>query len=55
MLDQGGNDDLGLWGGLAAVAAWSLVIYFVAIARRLPVEKVDYYVREVYPPPVVEG
>ncbi len=54
VLDQGGNDDLGLWGGLAAVAALSLVIYYTAIAKRLPREKVDYYVREVYPPPITE-
>src|SRR5580700_6844356 len=49
VLDQGGNDDLGLVGGLAAVAVWSLIIYFVAIARRLPPDKVDEYVAEVYP------
>jgi amino acid transporter len=55
VLEQGGNDDLGLYGGLAASAAWSLIIYYVAISRRLPTEKVDHYVREVYPPPVVEG
>jgi amino acid transporter len=54
VLDQGGNDDLGLVGGLAAVAVWSLIIYFVAIARRLPPDKVDEYVAEVYPPPVAE-
>jgi amino acid transporter len=54
VLDQGGNDDLGLVGGLAAVAAWSLIIYFVAISRRLPPHKVDEYVAEVYPPPVAE-
>jgi len=54
VLDQGGNDDLGLWGGLAATAAWSLVIYCIALAKRLPSDKVDYYVREVYPPPVAE-
>jgi len=54
VLDQGGNDDLGLYGGLIASAVWSLVIYYVAISRRLPVEKVDHYVREVYPPPVAE-
>ncbi|MEA2214202.1 MAG: hypothetical protein QOF83_4150, partial [Solirubrobacteraceae bacterium] len=30
------------------------VIYYLAISRRLPEEKVDYYVREVYPPPVAE-
>jgi amino acid transporter len=59
-LDQGGTNPLNwssngvLYGGLAISAAWSLVIYFVAIARRLPVEKVDEYVRDVYPPPVVE-
>jgi len=54
VLDQGGNDDLGLVGGLAAVAVWSLIIYYVAISRRLPSEKVDEYVAEVYPPPVAE-
>jgi hypothetical protein len=54
ILDQGGNDDLGLYGGLIASAVWSLVIYYFAIRRRLPPEKVHEYVREVYPPPVVE-
>lgn len=50
----GGNNDLGLYGGLIASAAWSLIIYYVAMARRLPAAKVDEYVREVYPPPVAE-
>jgi amino acid transporter len=50
----GGKDQLGLYGGLAVSAAWSLVIYYVAMARRLPAAKVDEYVREVYPPPVAE-
>ncbi len=54
VLDQGGNDDLGLFGGLAASAIWSLIIYYLAISRRLPEEKVDEYVAEVYPPPVAE-
>ncbi len=31
VLDQGGNDDLGLVGGLIASAAWSLIIYYVAM------------------------
>ena len=31
------------------------MIYYLAISRRLPGEKVDDYVREVYPPPVPEG
>jgi amino acid transporter len=50
----GGNNDLGLYGGLIASAAWSLIIYYTAIARRLPATMVDEYVREVYPPPVAE-
>ncbi len=49
-----GNNDLGLYGGLIVSAAFSLVIYYVAISRRLPEVKVDEYVREVYPPPVTE-
>jgi hypothetical protein len=36
------------------VAAWSLIIFYLAIARRLPSEKVDEYVAEVYPPPLAE-
>ena len=36
VLDHGGNDDLGLVGGLVASATWSLVIYRLAIALRLP-------------------
>jgi len=54
VLSQGGNDDLGLYGGMAATAAWSLVIYYIAIAKRLPSDRVDYYASEVYPPPVAE-
>jgi amino acid transporter len=50
----GGNDDLGLYGGLIASAVWSLIIYYTAVAKRLPSEQVDEYVREVYPPPVAE-
>jgi drug/metabolite transporter (DMT)-like permease len=41
VLDHGGNDDLGLVGGLVASAAWSLVIYRLAIALRLPGDAVD--------------
>jgi hypothetical protein len=44
VLDQGGNDDLGLYGGLIAVAVWSLIMYYNAIARRLPTDNVDQYV-----------
>jgi hypothetical protein len=34
---------------LLAVAVWSLIIYYVAISRRLPGDRVDEYVAEVYP------
>jgi amino acid transporter len=54
VLDQGGNDDLTLGGTLAAAAALALVIYFWAVATRLPTEKVDKYVEDVYPPPTTE-
>jgi amino acid transporter len=50
----GGTGDLPLYWDLLVLAAFSLVIYYMAIARRLPPRKVDYYVREVYPPPGVE-
>jgi amino acid transporter len=50
----GGTNALGLYGGLLVSAAWSLVIYYVAMSRRLPAAKVDEYVAEVYPPPVAE-
>ncbi len=51
----GGKDELGVIGSLIVTIAFSLVIYYVAISRRLPGDKVDEYVAEVYPPPVAEG
>ena len=54
VLDQGGTDAIGLWGGIIASGLFSLVIYFWAVATRLPAHKVDEYVAEVYPPPVAE-
>ncbi|HKS00009.1 MAG TPA: APC family permease [Candidatus Dormibacteraeota bacterium] len=50
VLEHGGNNDLGLYGGLIASAGWSLVIYYVAMARSLPASKVAEYVADVYPP-----
>ena len=50
----GANNDLPLGIDLAVLAAFSLAIYYWAIATRLPEAKVDHYVREVYPPPVAE-
>jgi amino acid transporter len=54
VLDQGGTDDIGLWGGIIASGVFSLIIYYWAIAARLPDSKVDEYVRDVYPPPPTE-
>lgn len=51
VLDHGGNDDLGLWGGLGATVGFSLIVYYWAISTRLAPAQVDRYVREVYPPP----
>jgi amino acid transporter len=50
----GGKDQLGVIGSLIVTIAFSLVIYYIAISRRLPEDKVDEYVAEVYPPPVAE-
>jgi amino acid transporter len=54
VLDHGGNDALGLVGGLVACALWSLVIYRVAIAQRLPEADVDRYLAGVCPPPIAD-
>jgi len=54
VLDKGGTDDIGLWGGIIASGLFSLIIYYWAVATRLPDHKVDEYVAEVYPPPVAE-
>ena len=54
VLDQGGNNDLGLFGGMAAVIALSLIVYYYALSLRLPEAKVDEYVAEVYPPAPLE-
>jgi amino acid transporter len=52
VLDQGGTDDIGLWGGIIASAGVSLIVYYWALYSRLPAAKVDKYVEEVYPPPL---
>jgi amino acid transporter len=54
VLAQGGTDDIGLIGCIAASAGVSLIVYYWAIATALPSHKVDEYVRDVYPPPVAE-
>jgi amino acid transporter len=54
VLNQGGTDDIGLWGGIIASGVFNVIIYYWAISLRLPASKVDEYVAEVYPPPVAE-
>ncbi len=54
VLAQGGTDDIGLWGSIIASGLFSLIIYFWALSASLPSEKVDEYVKDVYPPPVAE-
>jgi len=49
----GGNGDLPLWWDLLVIAVFSLVIYFVAVGHRLSQEKVEEYVKDVYPPSVM--
>jgi hypothetical protein len=51
VLPDGGNNDLGLYGGLGASAGWSLVIYFWALSRRLPESRVEEYVHGVFAAP----
>jgi amino acid transporter len=47
----GGNGDLPLWYDLLVLTAFSLAIYYIAMANRLPESKVDEYVKDVYPVP----
>ena len=49
----GGNSDLPLGIDLLVLAAFSLGIYYWAMATRLSEPEVDQYVREVYPPETV--
>jgi amino acid transporter len=52
-LDKGGTQtsNLSLYGGIGLVILFSLAIYYYAMSLRLPSEKVDEYVADVYPPP----
>jgi amino acid transporter len=49
VLSQGGTGDLGLWVSILVSAAFSLAIYYWALASALPEEKIDEYVKDVYP------
>lgn len=49
----GGNGDLPLYWDLLVVAVFSLVVYYVALASRLPRERVDEYAKDIYSPPTL--
>jgi hypothetical protein len=49
----GGQNDVNILIMMLVNAAFSLVIYYVAIHQRLPEAKVDEYIREVFPAPDV--
>jgi amino acid transporter len=60
-LSQGGNDPAHLgpngsvYWSIVISAVWSLIVYYWAVFTRLPVHKVDEYVKDVYPPPTVDA
>jgi amino acid transporter len=45
----GGRHVIPFYVDLVVVAGWSLIVYYTAIRLRLPDEKVDEYVKEIYP------
>ncbi len=54
VLDQGGTGDISLWASIIASGLFSMIIYQWAVMTALPPHKVDEYVADVYPPPVVD-
>jgi amino acid transporter len=50
----GGHGHIGVYSSIGVITVFSLVIYFLAISRRLSGAKVDQYVADVYPPPIGE-
>jgi hypothetical protein len=47
----GGQGDLNIWLMHLILIVFTLIIYFVAVSQRLPEEKVDEYIKEVFPSP----
>jgi amino acid transporter len=45
----GGHEVIPFYWDLVVVAAWSVIVYFVALRLRLPADRVDDYARDVYP------
>jgi amino acid transporter len=60
VLPKGGTDPLKLgpngsvYWSIVISGVFSMIIYYWAVATRLPEHKVDEYVAEVYPPPTTE-
>jgi hypothetical protein len=48
----GGDGRLGLGWDMLVMVIFSLIIYFVAMSKRLSPAQVDQNVRDVYPPPL---
>ena len=46
---SGGRNDIPFYWDMVVVAAWSLIVYFVAMRFRLPVQQVDEYAKDVFP------
>jgi amino acid transporter len=46
---SGGRNVIPFYWDLGVVAAWSLIVYHVAMRLRLPDDRVDEYARDVYP------
>jgi amino acid transporter len=49
----GGQGDFNIWIMMLINAAFSVLIYYLAISQRLPSHEVDEYIKEVYPTPDV--
>jgi amino acid transporter len=47
----GGQSDVNIWIMHLILAAFTLIIYYMAVGNRLPEEQVDEYIREVFPSP----
>ena len=54
VLDQGGTDDVGLWGGIIALGRVQPGHLLLGDPPASARGKVDEYVADVYPPPVAE-
>jgi amino acid transporter len=54
VLAQGGTGDVSLYLSILLSGVFSVAVYYWAVLTALPPHKVDEYVADVYPPPVVD-